>query len=155
MKVRIEIEEELSDDEVIIRCKDLSDEIKKLHEYISEQAKGCKGLTLKKNSTDYFIPVESILFFETEGSGVSAHTADDMYETEYKLYELEDLLPGYFVRISKSTIANINHIFSVAKNLTSSSVVEFAGTHKKVYVSRHYYKPLKSRLEEKWTRKCE
>lgn len=33
------------------------------------------------------------------------HTAVDIYETDYKLYELEQLLPGYFMRISKSAIA--------------------------------------------------
>lgn len=53
------------------------------------------------------------------------------------------------MRVSKSTILNINHIYSITRNLTSSSIVEFQNTHKQVYVSRHYYKPLKFKLLEK------
>lgn len=53
------------------------------------------------------------------------------------------------MRVSKSTILNTFHIFSINRNLTASSVVAFENTHKKVYVSRYYYKPLISKLEER------
>ena len=65
------------------------------------------------------------------------------------LYELEELLPGQFMRVSKSAILNTSHVYSITKNLSSSSVVQFRNTHKQVYVSRMYYKPLKCKLEEK------
>lgn len=76
------------------------------------------------------------------------------YERQYlpdkiQLYELEELLPGSFMRISKSAIVNTSHIYSISRNLTASSVVAFADTHKQVYVSRYYYKPLINKLEEK------
>lgn len=35
------------------------------------------------------------------------------------------------------------------RNLSASSVVAFEETHKQVYVSRNYYKPFISKLEEK------
>lgn len=54
-----------------------------------------------------------------------------------------------FLRISKSTILNTNHIYSITRNITSSSIVEFQHTHKKVFVSRHYYKILQLKLSEK------
>ena len=63
--------------------------------------------------------------------------------------ELEEMLPGFFMRVSKSTILNTSHIFSINRNLTASSIVAFEHTHKKVYVSRYYYKPLISKLEER------
>ena len=90
-----------------------------------------------------------ILFFETEDNQVFAHTKKDVYQTKYRLYELEELLPGSFIRVSKSTILNVSHVLSIKKNLTASSEVWFEGTHKQVYVSRNYYKQLKQRLEEK------
>ena len=90
-----------------------------------------------------------LLFFETEGKLVQAHTADRLYLTDRKLYELEESLPGSFMRISKSTIVNLDHIYSITRNLTASSIVEFYGTAKKVYVSRNYYKALTERLGEK------
>ena len=72
-----------------------------------------------------------------------------MYETDCKLYELEEMLTKNFMRISKSAIVNLKHVFSISKNITSSSVIEFNESHKKVYVSRNYYKALVEQLEEK------
>ena len=86
---------------------------------------------------------------ETDGNAIQVHTRDDIYQTRYKLYELEELLPGQFMRVSKSAIMNTSHVYSITKNLSSSSVVQFRDTHKQVYVSRMYYKPLKCKLEEK------
>lgn len=94
-------------------------------------------------------PTGAAPVFETEGKLVQAHTADRLYLTDRKLYELEESLPGSFMRISKSTIVNLDHIYSITRNLTASSIVEFYGTAKKVYVSRNYYKALTERLGEK------
>ena len=58
-------------------------------------------------------------------------------------------MPVSFMRVSKSTILNTEHIYSISRNFTASSVVAFDGTHKQVFVSRYYYKPLISKLEEK------
>lgn len=80
---------------------------------------------------------------------IYAHTLNEVYQVKYKLYELEEILPQNFIRISKSTILNINHIYSITRNITSASLVEFKNTHKKVYVSRGYYKVLKLKLLEK------
>lgn len=153
MKVRIEINENTNaEDEVIIRCSKLDERIQKVYDTIMDIAKGSRQLKLYQGNVDYYIPLDSILFFETSNNCISAHTVDNIYETTYRLYELEELLPGNFMRVSKSTILNINHIYSISRNLTSSSEVQLLNTHKRVYVSRHYYKLLKFRLEEK--RKC-
>ena len=94
-------------------------------------------------------PVHDIYFFETEGREIRAHTADKLFVCPYKLYELEDLLPGCFMRISKSSIANMDHIYSITRNLTASSIVEFTGSNKHALVSRGYYKALTERLHER------
>ncbi|SEW23475.1 LytTR family DNA-binding domain-containing protein [[Clostridium] fimetarium] len=149
MKVRIEIDEDLQENEVIIRCSKLDEKVKKIHETLLDITRESRCLVLYKENTQYYLPLEDILFFETTDNCISAHTADNMYQTKYRLYELEELLPGFFMRVSKSTILNLNHIHSIDHNLTASSAVMFMGTYKQVYVSRYYYKPLKCRLEEK------
>lgn len=149
MKVKIEIDQTRKENEVIIKCKELDKDIQKIYDTIMGELKEPKHLVLKKDHTDYYLSLDEIVFFETSDNCISAHTINDIYLTAYKLYELEELLPGYFMRISKSTILNINHIYSITRNLTASSMVAFNGTHKQVYVSRHYYKVLKSRLNEK------
>ena len=149
MKIRIEIDENLIEDEVVIHCVGINDEVTKVQKAISEVVNATQKLVFYKDATEYYPELDEILFFETDESGISAHTKKDVYQTKYKLYELEDLLPGFFMRVSKSTILNTRHIYSINRNLTASSVVAFSGTHKQVYVSRYYYKPLISKLEEK------
>lgn len=149
MKVRIEIDASVNEEEVIIRCRNMNEAVLRIQAAVMEQNETGHSMLLKQGQKDYYLPVEEILFFETERKAVYAHTRENILETEYKLYELEELLPGFFMRISKSAIVNLNHIYSIARNLTSSSVVEFAHSHKQVYVSRNYYKALVERLAEK------
>lgn len=153
MKIRIEIDENLTEDEVIIHCQSLSEEVAKIQKAVSEVVNASQKFVFYKGTTEYYLTLDKILFFETAENGINAHTKDDIYQTKYKLYELEDILPGFFMRVSKSAILNTNHIYSINRNLTASSVVAFSGTHKQVYVSRYYYKPLTSKLEEKRLRK--
>lgn len=149
MKIKIEIDESLSEDEVLIRCRGLTEQVTEIQKAVSEVVNTSKRFVFYRGNTEYYLALEEILFFETDGDGINAHTRDNIYQTKYKLYELEDLLPGCFMRISKSSIVNTNRIYSISRNLTASSVVAFAGTHKQVYVSRYYYKPLVNKLEEK------
>lgn len=149
MKVRIEIEPALLEDEILIRCRRVDDHIIKLQELAADTGPQKSCMALLRGETKYFVPVDQILFFESEGKQVRAHTVKEMYITEHKLYELEESLPGSFMRISKSTIVNLDHIYSITKNLAASSVVEFYQTVKKVYVSRNYYKVLSERLAER------
>ncbi|MBK5253375.1 MAG: LytTR family transcriptional regulator [Peptostreptococcaceae bacterium] len=148
MKIKIEIDEKLNEEEVVIKCKEMDDDIVALQQSIASTVLRKEKFTVYKKDREYYIKIEDILFFETEGSRIKVHTKNDMYETDLKLYELEELLPGHFMRVSKSGIVNMNHIYSVSKNLTSSSVLEFYETNKQIYVSRHYYRPLKNKLEE-------
>jgi DNA-binding LytR/AlgR family response regulator len=149
MKVVIEVDEGLAEECIVIKCQRLDDRVVKLQSLLSEQLNSDIELLLCKNEKEYYIPAEQILFFETENKQVFAHTKTDMYETDYKLYELEEMLTKDFMRISKSAIVNLKHIFSISKNITSSSVIEFNDSHKKVYVSRNYYKALVEQLGEK------
>lgn len=149
MKIRIEVDNKINENEVIIRCSELSEDIKNIQIMLHDMLSCKKCITFYRGNTEYYFSLEEILFFETEGNRVCAHTIDSIYSVKYKLYELEEFLPGYFMRVSKSTILNTNHIYSITHSLSSSSKVEFQNTHKQVYVSRYYYKPLKIKLLEK------
>lgn len=149
MKVKIEIDDGLSEEEVVIRCPGLSDSVIALQNYISKQGKGRRCLSLKNGETEFYVPMKELYFFETEGRQLMAHTADRIFSCGYKLYELEELLPGSFMRISKSTIANLDFVYSITRNLTASSVMEFTGTRKKVMVSRAYFKAVTDRVKDR------
>lgn len=149
MKINIEFDSSITEKEITIRCAHLDAEIQRIQEAILNVAASSKKFVCYQDDTEYYLPLDSILFFETGDGGIKAHTAEHMYQTKLKLYELEEMLPGSFMRVSKSTILNTEHVYSITRNLTASSIVEFNGTHKQVYVSRYYYKPLKFKLEEK------
>lgn len=149
MKIRIELEENLTEDEVVIRCHSLTDEVKQIQDAISAVTSSKQNFILYKEDTEYYVALEDILFFETESNGLNAHTRDNVYQAKYRLYELEEILPGHFLRVSKSTIINVREIYSLSKsNLSTTSVAAFANSHKQVFVSRHYSKLLKEKLME-------
>lgn len=149
MKVRIEVADNLEEDEVLIRCRSVDESIRKIHQFILEQSKTGPKITFYKQNQEYYFPLTDVLFFETEGEHVYAHTADDAYRIKYRLYELEQMLPRGFVRASKSAVVNIRQIYSITRSLTSSSLVQFADSHKQVYVSRFYYGELRQRMKER------
>ena len=146
MKLRIEVSDGLPEDEVIIRCGRVDETVQQIQTFVLNLS--ASKLTFYKGAQEYFIPVKEILFFETEGEAVYAHTANDAFRVKHRLYELEGMLPRFFVRAAKGTIVNTLHIYSINRNLTSSSQIKFNDTHKHVYVSRNYYKTLKEKMNE-------
>lgn len=109
MKITIELDENLPDDEIRIHCRRMTEELQKIQEAFA-----------------------------------SGHT-----ETKQRLYELEEILPNQFLRVSKSTIANVSEIYSLQKsNLSTTSCAAFRNSHKQIFVSRHYSRVLKEKLVE-------
>ena len=144
MKLRIEITDEPTENEIIIRCNSIDENISKLQTYI--QSMSVPKMVFYKGSQEYYLSLEDVLFFETDGEQIHAHTTDDAFRVKHKLYELEEMLPHYFIRAAKGTIVNTLRIYSINRNLTASSQVKFTGTHKQIYASRHYYGELKNKM---------
>lgn len=142
-----------SEDEIIIRCSERNETVARLEAVIQRILSEESELTLFLDGTQYYIPTRQILFFETGEKLIGAHTVSDMFYTDRKLYELEERLPYYFVRISKSCIINTLEVISIKKNITGPGEVCFKNCTKKVYVSRAYYKTLKDRIYEVRLRK--
>ncbi len=164
----VRIEEVTGDgaEEIKVRCKKVTPEIESLAHDIGlfeKQAGEEGGRNKKRNAAagalapeffkggqQYFLSFSEILFFETEDEKVIAHTATDAYETKQRLYELESMLPASFIRVSRSTIANVTHIFSIQRGLTRVSHITFRGSYKEVYASRKYGSVLKLKMEERY-----
>lgn len=100
MKVRLEIDDSLKEDEIVIHTKEYIEELKQL----LSNFKSKPSIQFFKQDTEYYLDLDAILFFESDDGTVYAHTTNDMFSTTQKLYELENILPNSFLRISKSTI---------------------------------------------------
>lgn len=147
MKIRIEICGE-GEEEIIIRTHSRDERIERIENALEGIVKSRRELTLYIGNAEYYIPVTDILFFETNGGRVCAHTSSGMYTAPYKLFELENLLPSSFVRISKSAIANVMRISSLSRELVGNGEITFSRSDKRTYFSRAYYKILRDRIEE-------
>jgi len=144
--MRIELTDGSTEDEVIVRCSRVDANVQKLQEFLINLS--APKLVFYKGSEEYYLPLEEILFFATEGEQVFAHTSSDAFKVKHRLYELEEMLPRFFIRISKGTIVNTKQIYAIDRNLTSASKVSFSNTHKHIYVSRHYYRPLREKMSD-------
>lgn len=148
MKVRIEIDDQLTEKEIVIKAPSYDPEVQNLYRIIQNQTEQTQSLVFYKDNSEFFLDFDSVLFFETDDRQVHAHTTDDDYQIHFRLYELENKLPDQFIRISKSAIINLNNIFSLTRSV-SGTLVKFQNSHKQVYVSRRYYKQLKDRLQRR------
>ena len=111
MKIRIELDADSIETEVVIRTAQYSEEVARIQEAL-EQANQ-RPIAFYRDTSEYFVELKSILFFETDGAKIYAHSKDNTYEVKLKLYELEERLPTYFCRISKSTIANTKAVYAL------------------------------------------
>ena len=146
MRIRIEITDE--SEEIVVRCRERDEKISDIERAIDNAIKGGSELTLYINGTEYYVPRSEIMYFESEGDRIYAGTKDRRYVSTYKLFELEDIMPSYFVRISKSTIANVKLISSLRREVTGNGELTFKESEKKVYFSRGYYKRLREKIDE-------
>jgi Response regulator of the LytR/AlgR family len=151
MKINIDLNDDYKETSVTIKCNKIDEEVLKLEKTLKSYLNKDKSLIFYKDNKEYYFNINNILFFETDNNIIYAHTINDAFIVKKKLYELENILPDNYLRVSKSTIVNINQILSISHNFASSSLIEFNKTHKQVYVSRSYYKYLSMLLKERRT----
>lgn len=148
MKVNLELDANQDDTEVTIHAKELTPEIEYIYHLLQQDSKHPDQIAGYLDDKAYYLNMNDILFFETDSKQVMAHTTKRAFLVKYKLYELENLLAGQFMRVSKSTILNLDQIYSLTRSI-SNCQVEFYDSYKSVYVSRRYYRELRQRLEER------
>lgn len=147
MKIKTEICDG-GDEEIIIRCRSKTDQIKNIEAILENLIVSDREMALHLSGAEYYVPIKDILFFEAYDGKVYAHTKDRMFTAGYKLFELDNILPSSFVRISKSAIANIMLISSLRRELVGNGEITFKSCDKKTYFSRGYYKILKDKIDE-------
>ena len=130
MKIRVEIRQE-GEDEIVICCKERTDQIRRIEAMLENAIVARRVFSLYSAGAEYFVEAEKILFFETYDGKVYAHTADSVLTAEYRMFELEQILPLSFVRVSRSCIANIQLVSYVKRELVGNGELGFCDSAKK------------------------
>ena len=144
MKIKVITDKNHDKKSITIITNEMTPEIQNIIDEVSGQ-----NIQGAYRGSDILLNPKDLLFFETDQNTLYAHDEDKAYETRYRLYELEEHLPHYFIRISKSSIVNIKEISAIEKSITSSRKISFFKSQKTLYVSRKYYPILKEKLNER------
>lgn len=148
MKIKLDISPVYKEKEVIIKSAEDDDEVKEIVHSLQEVESKFNHLNGYLGETVYSLELSEILFFETNDRNVYAHTINNAFLIHYRLYELEENLPDNFLRVSKSSILNVDEILSLSRSVTGN-LIQFKNTYKKIYVSRRFLKDLKTRLDQR------
>ena len=143
MKITILDKAPDEEDEIIIKCENLDDDIRLLIERIKNHK---QKISFQKDSKIVFAELSDILYFESVDDKVFAYTADDVLETRLKLYQLEeDFLPQDFLRVNKAVIMNLNHVESLSPAFGGRFEAVLKNGYR-VIISRNYVPVLKKKL---------
>ena len=112
----------------------------------TEVTVNCAYLTPELEKIIHMLDIAAILYIDTTDKKTFLYTMESVYETELRLYELEDQLEeSGFLRIAKSCIVNVRHITSLRADIDRKIRVTM-DNGEQLLVSRQYTKRLKERL---------
>jgi len=143
MKISIEeISQEL-EEEIVIRCHKVDDEIDDIINKLKTENLILLGF---QNEHIHRIKLNDIYYFEAVEGKVFIYCRDNVFEVKQKLYELEELCKGKnCFRASKSTILNITKISSVYPTI-SGRFEAVLDNGERAVISRQYVPVLKNML---------
>ena len=144
MKLTVEEDEKLTETEITIKCKKKDEKIKKLIEMIGTYYINVNG---KKDGENYRLSLDDIYYFEAVENRVFAYVKKDVYEVNYKIVELEEVLKNTsFIRISRTVILNILKIERVS-TLVNGRILANLDNGEKIIITRLYAKEFKRKLQ--------
>ena len=142
MKVVIEKADSKEEEQALIKAFELTGDIKSAAELL-EGDSGNLPVTL--DGRVYIIKHSTIYYIESVDKKTFVYTKDSCYESKYRLYELETILLGMFLRCSKATILNLKKVRSVNSEMSGRMVATLLNGES-IVISRGYVKEVKGRL---------
>lgn len=143
MKLVINQQASCQETEIVINCKETTQEILHLLSLLNSLD---SKLTGTKNGEIFLLRPQEILYIDTVDKKTFLYTESDLYETPLRLYELQERLgDSSFFRSSKSSIINIAAIKSIRPQLGGRlELVLRSG--ERLMVSRQYAATLREKL---------
>ncbi|MBQ4640667.1 MAG: LytTR family transcriptional regulator DNA-binding domain-containing protein [Clostridia bacterium] len=143
MKYRPERTEK-GENEVIIRCTQMTQEIEQLLLFLQSPQRKLVG---SRDGTQVVIAPAEILYIESVDGKTFVCTAGDVLQVEHTLIQLEQMLNTVnFFRCSKSMILNIDKVAAL-KSLASNRIDATMKNGEHILISRTYASDFRRRLK--------
>mgnify|MGYP003293800724 FL=1 len=143
MKITIVDCRDGEEDEIIIKCRQVDEQILKM---VYALKAGAEKLTGLKDGSIVQIAPKDVYYFEAVDNKVFLYLEKEVYETRYKLYELEERFRGTdFLRVSKSYIMNLSKVQRLSPGFNGRFEAAMKNGEKLV-ISRQYVPVLKEKL---------
>ena len=142
MRVRFEQVDEKEKEQALIRAVEKTADILSAMDLLEN---GSGGIQVIKDRNTFFCKLTQIYYIESVDKRTYVYTKGECYESRDRLYELEEKLGMYYVRISKSMIVNLRKIRNVSAEPGGRMVAVLLNAER-VIISRSYVKDIKRRL---------
>ena len=145
MKVKLDIDQQYIEEQIIREAPTLSPRVQKVQDFVQslDQKETLKG---KFQDQVFLIEIQKIQRIYIENRKVLAEMGNRTYTLDIRLYQAVEILPASFIQISQSEIVNIDAISHL--KLTSNGLIEiYLKNESFTYSSRRYLKAIKEKLE--------
>lgn len=143
MNVTITENPALDDIEVSVACPRIDERVQRI---VSALGAFDRALVGERDGATYRLDVDDVCYAETVDGKTFLYTADAVYQTPLKLYELEERLAGTeFVRASKQMLVNFDHVASIRPALNARLQL-MLDNGEAVIMSRQYAPVIKRKL---------
>ena len=143
MKIDISVDEAVTDLTISITCKQLTPDIERI---IATLRMMNHQLTAKKDNEIHMLDIAHILYIESVDRKCFIYTDGEMFESDFRLYELEQQLEEYgFFRVSKSFLIHLQKIQSLKADINRKIRITMLNGEQ-IMASRQYAEELKKRL---------
>ena len=143
MQVTFEQVDSTEKEEALIKAQSKTEDIKAAIELLEG---GKRKIPLIQNGETILLETTLFYYIESVDKRTFVYTKDDCFESKLRLYELEETLGTYFLRISKSMIVNLKKIKGVKSDLSGRMEATMLNDEK-IVISRSYVKEIKRRLD--------
>lgn len=143
MKLLLEEDTSLEETIIDVTYKVYDRKLQKLIDLVQEKDFDFLG---KYQDETYFINMRDIHYIESVDNLTFLYTGELVYESREKLYFFEEqLINTSFLRISKSTILNMDYLKSVSV-MPNYKLEALLSNSEKLVINRHYTKNIKDYL---------
>lgn len=143
MKIEIFVDEKATDLNISVTCKQLTPDVEKILTMLRMMN---QQLMAKKNEETYLLDISQVIYIESVDRKCFVYTSDEMYESDFRLYELEQQLEEYgFFRVSKSFLIHLQKVHSLKADINRKIRITMSNGEQ-IIASRQYAEELKKRL---------